>query len=176
MNATKPPISYASQSQSTKAQAALAASYRQPMDKLLLWLTFLLLGIGIVSVYDASYAMAVEKLHGDSFHFVKMQVGWAVGGLVTLWAATRIPYWQWKKVAVIGLSLSILLLVAVLIPHVGIAVNGARRWIGHGSIRMQPSEIAKLALVLYLARVLAGNLRIKTRPKEGLLPPLIVIG
>ena len=45
------------------------------MDSLLLWLTFLLLGVGIVSVYDASYAIAVEKLHGDSFHFVKMQVG-----------------------------------------------------------------------------------------------------
>ena len=181
MSATKPPtshstFSYASQSQSAKAKAALAASYRQPMDSLLLWLTFLLLGIGIVSVYDASYAIAIEKLHGDSFHFVKMQVGWACGGLIALWAATRIPYWHWKKYAVIGLALSIFLLLAVLIPHVGIAVNGARRWIGHGAIRMQPSEIAKLALVLYLARVLAGSLKIKTRPKEGLWPPLMVIG
>ncbi len=181
MSMTKPPISnsglsYASQSQSTKAQAALAASYRQPMDKLLLWLTFLLLGIGIVSVYDASYALAIEKLHGDSFHFVKAQMEWAVGGLISLWAATRIPYWHWKKFAVIGLALAIFALLAVLIPHVGIAVNGARRWIGHGSIRVQPSEFAKLALVLYLARVLAGNLKIKTRPKEGLVPPLLVIG
>ena len=176
MSITKPPLSYASQSQSTKARAALAAAHRQPMDRLLLWLTFLLLGIGIVSVYDASYAIAIEKLHGDSFHFVKMQVAWAVGGLIALWVATRIPYWQWKKVAVIGLALAIFLLLAVLIPHVGIAVNGARRWIGHGAIRVQPSEFAKLALVLYLARVLAGSLKIKTRPKEGLGPPLIVIG
>ena len=176
MSIPKPPVSYASQSQSTKAKAALAASYRQPMDRLLLWLTFLLLGIGIVSVYDASYAIAIEKLHGDSFHYVKMQVAWAVAGLIALWGASRVPYWQWKKVAVIGLSLSVFLLLAVLVPHVGIAVNGARRWIGHGAIRMQPSEFAKLALVLYLARVLAGSLKIKTRPKEGLLPPLLVIG
>ena len=176
MSATKPTLSYVSKSQSAKAQAALAAAHRQPMDRLLLWLTFLLLGIGIVSVYDASYAIAIEKLHGDSFHFVKMQVGWAFGGLAALWGATRVPYWKWKNVAVIGLALSVFLLLAVLIPHVGIAVNGARRWIGHGAIRVQPSEFAKTALVLYLARVLAGNLKIKTRPKEGLLPPLIVIG
>ena len=66
----------------TTTQAMARAPDRQPMDRLLLWLTFLLLGIGIVSVYDASYAIAVEKLHGDSFHFVKMQVMWAIGGAV----------------------------------------------------------------------------------------------
>ena len=144
---------------------------RQPMDRLLLWLTFLLLGIGIVSVYDASYAMAVEKLHGDSFHFVKMQGLWAVGGLLALWWASRLPYWKWKNVSLIGVSLAVILLVAVLIPHVGIYVNGARRWLGHGQFRFQPSELAKLVVVLYLARTLAGRLAIKRRPKEGLLPP-----
>ncbi len=149
---------------------------RQPMDRLLLWLTFLLLGIGIVSVYDASYAIAVEKMHGDSFHFVKMQAAWAGVGLLALLGATRLPYWHWKKVAVIGVSLSIFLLLAVLVPHVGIVVNHARRWLGHGQIRFQPSELAKLALVLYLARVLAGSLKIKRQPQQGLLPPLAVIG
>lgn len=160
----------------SRQQSPLAGSHRQPMDSLLLWLTFLLLGVGIVSVYDASYAIAVEKLHGDSFHFVKMQAGWACVGLLALLGATRLPYWKWKKVAVIGLTLAIFLLLAVLIPHVGIVVNHARRWLGHGQIRFQPSELAKLALVLYLARMLAGSLKIKNHPKEGLVPPLIVIG
>ena len=154
---------------------AMAVANRQPMDSLLLWLTFLLLGIGIVSVYDASYAIAVEKLHGDSFHFVKMQVGWAVVGLLALWGATRLPYWQWKGAAVIAVAFAILLLVAVLVPHVGIVVNGARRWLGYGQIRFQPSELAKLALVLYLARVTAGNLKIRRRFREGLMPPLAVL-
>lgn len=148
---------------------------RQPMDRLLLWLMFLLLGIGIVSVYDASYAVAVEKMHDDSFHFVKMQVVWAVAGLITLWGASRLPYWRWKAWAGIGLWLCVLLLVAVLVPHVGIMVNGARRWLGHGQFRFQPSELAKLVLVLYLARALAGRLAIKRRPKEGLLPPLAIV-
>ena len=156
--------------------AVLGGSHRQPMDGLLLWLTFLLLGIGIVSVYDASYAIAVEKLHGDSFHFVKMQAMWAVGGLAALFGATRLPYWKWRKAAVIGLALSVFLLLAVLIPHIGITVNHARRWLGHGQLRFQPSELAKLALVLYLARMTAGSLKIKTHPKQGLMPPLIVLG
>ncbi len=176
MSATNPPYTYASKSQSAKAQAALVIAQRQPMDKLLLWMTFLLLGIGIVSVYDASYAVAVEKLHGDSFHFVKTQMAWAGFGLLALWGASRLPYWHWKKAAVIAVALAILMLVAVLVPHVGIAVNGARRWLGHGAVRFQPSEVAKLAAVLYLARVLAGSLKIKTRPKEGLVPPLLMIG
>jgi cell division protein FtsW len=155
---------------------ALGGSHRQPMDSLLLWLTFLLLGVGIVSVYDASYAIAVEKLHGDSFHFVKMQAGWAAVGLLALLGATRLPYWKWKNVAIIGLALAVFLLLAVLIPHIGLSSHGARRWLGHGQLRFQPSELAKLALVLYLARVLAGSLKIRNNPKQGLLPPLIVIG
>lgn len=147
---------------------------RQPMDRLLLWLTFLLLGIGIVSVYDASYAIAVEKLHGDSFRYARQQALWGVGGLFVLWIASRVRYWIWKRYAVIFLAIVVFLLLAVLVPHVGILVNGARRWLGHGGFRFQPSEIAKLVLVLYLARVLAGNLKIKTHPKQGLLPPLAV--
>ena len=164
-----------SRRQARDEAAAQALAGRRPMDSLLLWLTFLLLGVGIVSVYDASYAIAVEKLHGDSFHYVKMQALWAVGGLAALFGASRLPYWKWKSVAVIGVSLAVFLLLAVLVPHVGIAVNGARRWIGHGAVRVQPSELAKLALVLYLARVLAGSLKIKNRPKQGLLPPLAVL-
>ncbi len=171
---TKPSRTPDRQRQDTTS--ALGGPHRQPMDGLLLWLTFLLLGIGIVSVYDASYAIAVEKLHGDSFHFVKMQAGWACVGLLALLGATRMPYWKWKNVALIGLALAVFLLLAVLIPHVGIVVNHARRWLGHGQVRFQPSELAKLALVLYLARVLAGSLKIRNAPKQGLLPPLAVIG
>ena len=144
------------------------------MDRLLLWLTFLLLGIGIVSVYDASYALAVEKLHGDSFKYARQQAFGGLIGLGALWGASRMRYWLWKRTAVVLLAVVVFMLLAVLVPHVGIVVNGARRWLGHGGLRFQPSEVAKLVLVLYLARVLAGNLKIKTQPKEGLVPPLAV--
>ncbi|MBV9851693.1 MAG: putative lipid II flippase FtsW [Armatimonadetes bacterium] len=144
----------------------------QPMDRLLFLLMLMLIGVGIVTVYDASYALALEK--GDSFHFVKRQALCAVIGLGALLITRRVPYWKWRGWAAVGLALSVILLVAVFVPHVGSKINGARRWIGHG--QFQPSELAKLMLVLYLARVLS------TKPKkilsfgDGLLPPLIVIG
>ena len=151
------------------------APVAQPMDSLLFWLTFLLLGVGIVSVYDASYALAIEHLH-DSFHYVKLQAEWAVVGLASLWITRGIPYWRWRKLAIAGVAISALLLVAVMVPHVGISVGGARRWVGHGPFRIQPSELAKLALVLYLARLAAGNMKLVQKFDMGLFRPLAVIG
>ena len=156
----------------TERRGKEAGPTPQPMDRLLFLLMLMLIGIGIVTVYDASYALAIEK--GDSFHFVKRQAGCAVIGLIALLVTRRVPYWRWRGAAPSLLALSALLLVAVFLPHVGTKLNGAHRWVLHGSF--QPSELAKLALVLYLARVLS------TKPKrllnfgEGLVPPLIVIG
>ena len=144
----------------------------QPMDRLLFLLMLMLIGVGIVTVYDASYALAIEK--GDSFHFVKRQALWAVVGLGALLLTRRVPYWKWRGLANVGLALAALLLLAVFVPHVGSSINGARRWIGHG--QFQPSELAKLALVLYLARLLSTKPKRLLNFQEGLLPPLIVIG
>ena len=144
----------------------------QPMDRLLFLLMLMLIGVGIVSVYDASYALAIEK--GDSFHFVKRQALWAVVGLGALLIMRRVPYWRWRGVANSALALSAILLVAVFVPHVGSSINGAKRWIGHG--QFQPSEVAKVALVLYLARLLSTKPRKLKEFQEGLLPPLVVIG
>ena len=142
------------------------------MDRLLFLLMLMLIGVGIVTVYDASYALAIEK--GDSFHFVKRQALWAVVGLGALLLTRRVPYWKWRGWANVGLAVSALLLLAVFVPHVGSNINGARRWIGHG--QFQPSELAKLALVLYLARLLSTKPKRLLCFREGLLPPLAVIG
>lgn len=152
-----------------------AAAERLPMDKLLFLLTLMLLGVGIVTVYDASYALAIEHRHGDSFYFVKLQAAWAGVGLVMMIVSRYVPYWIWKRYAVPGIMIATLLLVAVLVPHVGISVGGARRWVGHGPFRIQPSELAKVALVLYLARIASVGPRIMRNFKYGLLPPLGVI-
>ena len=159
-------------SQKTRRRAKEDGPTPQPMDRLLFLLMLMLIGVGIVTVYDASYALAIEK--GDSFHFVKRQAVCAVVGLAALLVTRHVRYWRWRGWANVALALAAFLLVAVYVPHVGTKVNGAHRWILHGSF--QPSELAKLALVLYLARLLS------TRPKrllnfqEGLLSPLVVIG
>jgi cell division protein FtsW len=149
---------------------------KHPMDKLLFLLTLTLLCVGVVTVYDASYAGAIEHIHGDSLHYVKLQAAWAVVGMVVMLATRYIPYWKWRKFAVAGVAISAILLVAVLIPHVGILVGGARRWVGHGGIRIQPSELAKLALILYMAHITSQAPRLMKRLKIGFVPPLLVIG
>ena len=152
-----------------------AAGEGAPMDKLLFLLTLMLLAVGIVTVYDASYALAIEHKHGDSFYFVKLQAAWALIGLVMMVISRYIPYWKWKKLAIPGIMIATILLMAVLVPHVGITVGGARRWVGHGPFRVQPSELAKIALVLYLARIGSVGPRVMRNFKYGLLPPLLVI-
>ncbi len=159
----------------TQAQSRTHAGKR-PMDRLLFVLTLLLLGVGIVTVFDASYALALEHRHGDSFYYVKLQAAWAVVGLGALLITWRVRYWKWRGVAGLGAILSVLLLVAVLVPHVGISVGGARRWVGHGPLRVQPSELAKLMLVLYLAHIAAARPKVLKSFRQGLLLPLATIG
>lgn len=149
---------------------------KKPMDRMLFLLTLLLLGIGIVTVFDASYALALEHRHGDSFYYVKLQAAWAVVGLAALLATWRVRYWKWRRFAGAGAAVSVLLLLAVLVPHIGISVAGARRWVGHGPIRIQPSEVAKLMLVLYIAHVAAARPKLMRLFKQGIGPLLGVVG
>jgi cell division protein FtsW len=145
------------------------------MDKLLLILTITLIGVGIVSVFDASYATELRTRHSE-YLLVAKQARWAVMGLFAMLVAMRVPYWTWRKYAFPGVCAAIILLVAVLIPHLGHTINGARRWIGPGVLQLQPSEFAKLALILYLAHVCTVlGPRLK-RLQEGLLPLLFVVG
>lgn len=148
---------------------------KKPMDRLLFMLTCLLICVGISMVYDASYAYSIEHFHGDSFHFVKRQCLWAVGGCIAMLVTIRVPYWRWRGLAVFAVSIAAILLVAVLVPHIGIRLNGARRWLGHGAIQFQPSELAKLALVLYLAHKCSTGAKTLRDFKSGLLPPLLVL-
>jgi cell division protein FtsW len=149
---------------------------KKPMDRLLIYLTLLLICVGIFMVYSASYAFSIEHYNDDSFHYVKRQALWVVAGFGFLVLAVRIPYWRWREAAIIFVALAAMLLVAVLVPHVGISIAGARRWVGHGAVNFQPSEFAKLALVLYLARVTAVGAKTMRDFRTGLLPPLLVIG
>jgi cell division protein FtsW len=158
----------------TRTAAKAAAPVKQPVDKLLLILTITLIGIGIVNVFDASYATAVRTNHSE-YALVIKQVRWALLGLVALIAAMRIPFWLWRKQAFGAVCLAILVLVAVFVPHVGHSLNGARRWLGAGSLELQPSEFAKLALVVYLAHVAAASGRRMRIFHLGVAPPLAIV-
>jgi len=106
--------------------------------------------IGIAMVYSASGIKALDALD-DPRYFLMWQSVWAVLGLVGLLVATRIDYHRYRVLALPLLIVAIGLLAVVLIPSIGTRVNGASRWLRAGPVGIQPAELAKLALVLYLA-------------------------
>lgn len=120
----------------------------------LLVVTIALLLFGSVMIFSASSVMAFSR-EGDSYYYLKRQLLWAVVGLGSMGLLSKIDYQRLRKSARAGIFLSIILLVLVLIPGIGRTAGGANRWIEIGSFSFQPSEFAKLAVILYVADVLA---------------------
>jgi cell division protein FtsW len=145
-----------------------------PPDTLLFFAVASLVAIGLVMIFSASSAVALLE-HHDVAYYVKRQLVWLVVGLVIAYGAYRLDYHHLKRWAPYVLVLAVLGLVAVLVPHVGFSVNGARRWIGASSISFQPSEFAKLALVIYLAAMLATRGERIVSLVRGLFPLCIPV-
>jgi cell division protein FtsW len=99
---------------------------------------------------------------------------WAVLGLIVLVAAARFDYWRYQKWALPLFGISMVLLVAVLIPHIGIQINGSRRWLGVGSLQVQPSELAKIAMIFLFARLFSINQDRLSSFWRGILPHLAI--
>lgn len=150
------------------------ARQRVAMDHTLLVLTLTLALIGLVMVFSASAIVAGNRFH-DSGFFLKRQVAWLAFGFMLLHLISRIDYTLWKKLSIPILGCMVILLVIVLIPSLGVAAKGARRWLRLGPISIQPAELAKLVAVMYLAAYLTkkeGKIKLF---QGGLLPALMVI-
>jgi cell division protein FtsW len=106
--------------------------------------------VGIAMVYSASGIKALDALD-DPRYFLGWQSLWAALGLLGMLAASRIDYHRYRVLALPVLLVATLLLAAVLVPSLGTSVNGASRWLRAGPVGLQPAELAKLALILYLA-------------------------
>jgi len=142
-------------------------------DRFLFGLTLIMVVLGVAMVFDASYPLAYE-MYGDAGYFFKKQAIWAAIGLGLMLVMSRISYWKLARWAFPLLLLTFATLVAVLIPHIGHGAQGASRWIGYGPIRVQPSEFAKFAIVLYLARVIAARPRLMGAFWTGVFPRLLI--
>lgn len=148
---------------------------RPSADAGLLTVTAALAVLGLVMVFSASAVVAGNR-YDDTSYFLKRQLAWLVFGFALLHLASRVDYRVWRRMAVPVLVATLVLLILVLVPGVGAAVKGARRWLRLGPISVQPAEVTKLAVVIYLAAYLSNK---EARLKEfgsGLLPPLTVIG
>jgi len=145
---------------------------RVPYDRILCGVSLLLLGIGVVMVYSSSAIKAQEKF-GDPFFFLKKQVLWAVVGLAVMaWAMNR-DYRTFQQYAPLLFMVSFLLLLLVMVPPIGVRVNGARRWLRLFGLSFQPSELAKLSLILILARSFARRADRVEHFTHGCLVPLL---
>jgi len=144
-------------------------------DYVLFGTAMVLAGIGLVIIYSASSIVAMEQ-YRDAAYFLKRQALWLAASVCACFVVMRVPYTVLRRLTLPLLVLSFVGLLLVFAPRIGHAAGGASRWIGWGPVRFQPVELAKLALILYLARFLAERgpeVRSFTR---GLLPPLLVLG
>jgi cell division protein FtsW len=141
----------------------------------LLGATGLLTGIGLVMVLSASSVSSYAE-YGSSFLFFKRQAMYAVVGTVMLVLTSRIRYQAWRRLSVPLLVVTLGLLGLVLHPGAGTVAGGSARWIALGPVTIQPSEIAKLAMVVFTATILARKWNRLADPLQVALPLLPVLG
>ena len=134
-----------------------------PFDPALLWVTVALLAWGLVMVYSASIAIADNPRMAQHAHtyFLSRQALFLVLSFVAGLLVFQVRMEDWERIAPWLFVASLLLLVAVLIPHVGKGVNGARRWLGFGAFSLQPSELAKFSVLLYAANYMVRKMDVK---------------
>ena len=140
---------------------------------LLLAVVVALVVVGLVMVLSASSVQAL-RLYGSSWYVFKRQLIWVALGGGAMAVAMRVDYRRWRRAGLPLAVVSLGLLVLVLVPHTGISVRGSSRWVGYGDFRVQPSELAKLALLLFTADVFARRVAMAS-DRRRLRPVLIVL-
>ena len=148
----------------------------KPVDKTLLTVTALLMMLGLLTLFSATYYKAMET--GNPWDQVVKQLFGAAVGAAAMAVTCRVPYrfWRRRKVVLAAVAVSLALLVLVAIPGIGTSVNGSRRWITAGPLSFQPGELAKYASVLFMAMTLTVRGKRIEKLFSGILPVLIVPG
>lgn len=148
---------------------------RRHIDYPLLVITLLLLSSGLLILSSASVVIA-EQNFGTPYYFLLRQGVAAIVGLGALAVAQAVPYRLWRKLALPLLALSLLAVAVVFLPSLGLMFGGARRWLNIGPVSIQPSEILKLSLILYLASWLAKKKGQAGGFASSFVPFLLIIG
>lgn len=160
----------------TKVNKSLIKKRRKRMDIGLLVTIFILLSLGLIMVLSASAPSALTY-EGDSYFYFKSQLVNACIGIAAMFFFSIVDYRLYNvgRIPVISLCVALALLVLVLVPGVGVTINGATRWIKLG-IMFQPSEIMKIALIVFLASRLSKDPKNNKKFWRGIFPNLIVVG
>ncbi len=130
--------------------------------------------LGLVMVLSSSAVKAINNGQ-NGWGYFKKQLLWAILGMVALFITVKVPYTKWRNFVKVGLVGSFLSMFLVFIPGLGRNINGAQNWLNLGPFGGQPSEVMKLALLLYSADLLARRSEHITNPKRTLRPVLIIL-
>lgn len=125
-------------------------------DRWLVGVVLILAFFGVLMVYDSSVAIAIRDF-GNQYYYAKEQIKWLGIGIVAMSLLSRVDYHKWYGLALPALVGTMALLVAVFIPGLGVRALGAHRWLNFGVFVLQPAELAKLVLVMYLAAWFSGR-------------------
>jgi cell division protein FtsW len=161
---------YADRSRSTAGWMGFDQALLAVVSVLLIW--------GLVMVYSASIALPDSPKFSNysHTHFVFRHGFSLCVGLVVALLAFQVPIQTWEKLAPLLFLLALALLILVLVPFIGKGVNGARRWISLGVMNFQPSELAKLAVVLYAANFMVRKIEVKESFSRAVAPMLVAVG
>lgn len=162
--------------QTPAAATKTARKKLNPVDSTLILILIMLLLAGLLVLFSATFYTAQDR--GDPLSEVRHQLLGIALGAAAMLVTSRIPYRFWRDTWVVtgALAISAVLLILVIIPGIGRYLNGSRRWLSVGGISFQPSEIAKISLVLYLATTLTYRGRNIRSLITGVVPVLLVPG
>jgi cell division protein FtsW len=145
------------------------------VDKWLLATVAALCAFGLVMVFSSSEVSGYLE-YGNASYYFQRQIIWLLLGAVLGLLALGFDYHRLRGLAPIGAVVVVALLVLVLVPHIGVVRNGARRWFGVGSFTFQPAEAAKIVAIVYLARWLEKSTDRVRSFRRGLVPFLVMLG
>lgn len=144
---------------------------KRGMDKILFGTVIALSVFGLIMIYSASSIWADYKFH-DSFHYIKYQAIFLIVGIFVMISISKIHYSIYKEKSNLILFICLVLLILVLIPGIGSIRNGSRSWFGIGSLGIQPSEFAKLGLIIFTSKYLENSNKFLKSLKNGVFPIL----
>ncbi|HEY5013802.1 MAG TPA: putative lipid II flippase FtsW [Acidimicrobiia bacterium] len=131
--------------------------------------------IGLVMILSASSVQALTN-YGSAWYVFERQFAWAIIGAVGFFVSSRLDYRIWQRHSRLLLALGFLGLFVVLVPGIGVQVEGARRWIGMGAVGFQPSELAKVVLLVFTADVLTRRAELVHDTRATVVPVIAVLG
>ena len=143
-------------------------------DKWLFFTVLILMTFGVLMIYSSSYIWA-EYRFDNQFHYVIYQGAFVIIGIVLMIVLSKIPHEIYYKSANKLLLIAFILLILVLIPGIGKVRNGSRSWFGIGGFGVQPSEFAKLSLIVFASKYLEKSNKFLKDYKRGVIPILLIL-